>query len=185
MIAPTRVILDANVFVTSWTLDVLLTLADFGYFEPRWSEMILVEATEAICRLSGNASTGRVAGATRAYPGAMVAVSESDFRNIELPDPDDRHVVAAAIRGGCGYVVTYNLRDFPAIALEGLGVAAIHPDEFLTALAEEDPEGVADAVRSLVEAKRRPPRSMGLELQGLRNNGIVKFAAAIEGFLAE
>jgi len=49
----------------------------------------------------------------------------------ELPDPDDRHVPAAAIVGRCDVIVTQNLKDFPGTALEPYGMDVQHPDEFL------------------------------------------------------
>ena len=51
---------------------------------------------------------------------------------LELPDPDDRHVLAAAIRCGASVIVTRNLKDFPAETLSKYGIEAQHPDEFIS-----------------------------------------------------
>lgn len=53
MSRPVRALIDANVFVAAWTLDILLTLADRGAIEPVWSEAVLVEAREAVNRVHG------------------------------------------------------------------------------------------------------------------------------------
>ena len=62
--------------------------------------------------------------------GCLVTGYESLIPTLELPDPGDRHVLAAAIRVGADFIVTFNLKDFPEEALAPYGVEAIHPDEF-------------------------------------------------------
>lgn len=46
-----------------------------------------------------------------------------------LRDPNDDMVLEAAVAGGCGYVVTFNQRDFEPGA--HLGVRAVTPQKFL------------------------------------------------------
>jgi len=62
---------------------------------------------------------------------ALVTGYEELIDGLHLPDPDDRHVLAAAIRGRADVIVTCNLKDFPAGALKSYGIEAQHPDEFL------------------------------------------------------
>jgi hypothetical protein len=50
---------------------------------------------------------------------------------LSLPDPNDRHVLAAGIIGRCDVIVTQNLKDFPADVLASYGIDVQHPDEFL------------------------------------------------------
>ena len=50
---------------------------------------------------------------------------------LELPDENDRHVLAAAIRSGADAIVTTNLRDFPLIEASKYDVEVLHPDDFL------------------------------------------------------
>lgn len=181
MSRPARALIDANVFVAAWTLDILLTLADRGAIEPVWSEGVLVEAREAVNRVHGtNGGTRYIAAAERAFPYAMAVPVEEDFAGIVLPDPDDRHVVAAALAGGCDVIVTYNVKDFPADALAHLGLRALRPDDFLMEVAAADSDGTIAAVKSLVAVKKRPPRTMKEELAGLRANMLDKFACFIE-----
>jgi len=66
---------------------------------------------------------------------------------LDLPDPDGRHVLAAAIRAHAGDIVTYNIRDFPAESLKPYGIEAQHPDEFVTHLLDLSPDAVYAAVR--------------------------------------
>lgn len=181
MSRPVRVLVDANVFVATWTLDVLLTLADRGAVEPAWSEAVLDEARDAVNRVHGTDAGARyIAAAERAFPYAMAEPDEGGLAGVELPDPDDRHVVAAALAGGCDAIVTYNVRDFPEEALTPLGLRALRPDDFLMEVVAADPDGTVAAVRSLVAVKRRPPRTMEEELEGIRANKLGRFADFVE-----
>lgn len=115
-------------FVATWTLDVLLTLADRGAVDPVWSEAVLDEAREAVNRVHGTGVGVRyIAAAERAFPYAMVEPDEGNLAAVELPDPDDRHVVVAALAGGCDVIVTYNMRDFPEEALARWACAPCTP----------------------------------------------------------
>ena len=62
----------------------------------------------------------------------LVTGYEDLIASLSLPDPNDRHVLAAAIKGRTDVIVTLNLRDFPAERLDRWGIEAQHPDEFLT-----------------------------------------------------
>lgn len=178
-----RAFLDANVFVTAWTADVLLTLAERNLLKPHWTAEVMAEAERAIRRVysdSTDAPRRRLQAIDDAFPLAMTAIEEDDFGGIELPDPNDRHVVAGAVAAQCDVIVTYNLKDFPTYALEPLGIAAFHPDRLLFNLAQKEPATVRSAVKTLVGSKRRPPRSMEDELRGLRANGLTRFADLLE-----
>lgn len=142
---------------------------------------MLDEAREAVNRVHGtNGGARYIAAAVRAFPYAMAEPGEGDLSGVELPDPNDRHVFAAALAGGCDVIVTYNVKDFPEGALAPLGLRALRPDDFLMEVADADPDGTVAAVKSLIAVKRRPPRTMEEELEGLRTNMLCRFAAFIE-----
>ena len=75
-------------------------------------------------------------------PDCLVTGYESLIPTLSLPDPDDRHVLAAACTSGGRSIVTYNLDDFPASVLDQYWIEAVHPDEFITRLWDESPEAV-------------------------------------------
>ena len=111
-------------------------------------------------------------------PDFVVSGYERLIEGIELPDPDDRHVVAAAIRCQASAIVTYNLSDFPSDALEQFDLEAVHPDDFCSSLIEQSPGACVDLVHQQQAALRRPPiglaeltdrfENMGLPLTALR-----------------
>ncbi len=77
--------------------------------------------------------------------------------SLTLPDPGDRHVLAAAIRAGTEIIVTYNLRDFPADALTAYGIEARHPDEFVARLLDVAPAAVTAAAKHQRQGLRTAP----------------------------
>jgi len=74
-----------------------------------------------------------------------------------LPDPDDRHVLAAAICSGSQQIVTFNLRDFPSEVLQPYGLRAVHPDEFIEHLLDLNSEVVCEAIRRIRRRLANPP----------------------------
>jgi hypothetical protein len=70
---------------------------------------------------------------------ALVTGYEDLIPGLQLPDPDDRHVLAAAIRGHADVIVTINLRDFPSDSIGAFGIEAQHPDEFILHLLDLAP----------------------------------------------
>jgi hypothetical protein len=79
---------------------------------------------------------------------------------LNLPDPDDRHVLASALVVDADYIVTYNLKDFPQDQLDQYAVKAIHPDDFLCAMLKQDQNSVLDVIRTVVSSKDNPPCTM-------------------------
>jgi predicted nucleic acid-binding protein len=120
-------LLDTCVLVPSRARDVLLEAASTGVYRPQWSSEILAELDRTLRLLQ--AKRGMAPEETDAYlvrlvrqmetafPDALVTDWESLVDTVQLPDPDDRHVVAAARAGRADVIVTDNVADFPAGAL--------------------------------------------------------------------
>ncbi len=94
-----------------------------------------------------------------AVPDCIVEGYEALTGALTLPDPDDRHVLAAAIQGRANVIVTYNLADFPSETLATYGLEAQHPDEFVAHLIDLDDQIVLTAVRKMRANLRTPPVS--------------------------
>ena len=161
-------LLDANLFVPTWIIDPLLSLAEAGLCEPAWSARVMDEARLAIMEVRhvpDVRARGFLDAICRAFPMAMAEDWERFEPDVNLSDPNDGHVVAAARRAGAETIVTFNLKDFPADELSRYGLHAQSPDVFLTSVFDAHPEEAMDAMRRLVSSKRHPPRTMSEEIR--------------------
>ena len=158
-----RVLLDANVLVDAQVRDLFLRLAEADLIDVRWSAQILDETRRALVQRLGlhPASSDRLVELMqRAFPAAAVTGHEYLVDNLDLPDPDDRHVLAAAIHGECDLLVTENTRDFPDKSVEDADLRVITVDDALTSLAEEQREDIKEIVATQIAALRRPPSTV-------------------------
>jgi len=125
---------DACVLYPAPLRDLLMRLATTGLFAARWTEQIHDEWTSNLLKKRpelAEAIPRTVELMGRAVPDALITGHEPLIQGLVLPDPDDRHVLAAAIRAGAQLIVTFNLKDFPADTLAVFGIEAVHPDTFL------------------------------------------------------
>jgi hypothetical protein len=112
-----------------------------------------------------------------------VAKYESLIDGLTLPDPEDRHVLAAAIRAGAQVIVTWNLKDFPAEALGPYGIVAVDPDEFVVNLLDLAPAAIVSAVTEQAAALRNPPMSVGKLIEILLQQGLARTVARLRELL--
>ena len=101
---------------------------------------------------------------------------------IVLPDPDDRHVVAAAIRAGADGIVTYNLKDFPKETVFEFGIEAIHPDDFLLAQFHLNTGVFINAVKKMRLRLKNPPKSANELLDILGKQTLPQTIRALHDF---
>jgi len=106
---------------------------------------------------------------------AVVSGFDQHVNSLTLPDPDDRHVLAAAVKAKATTIVTLNLKDFPAATLAKHGIVAVHPDAFVVGLLKTDPDMVERAFVAQQQSLKNPPVSVGdllakLEKQGLKES---------------
>lgn len=108
-----------------------------------------------------------------ALPEAVVEDFEDRIESIELPDPDDRHVLAAALTAEVDVIVTANLKDFPARALSP-SMTAQSPDTFVGTLLNVDAEAVVAVIEVQAASLRNPPMTVEELLAGLAEVGLVE-----------
>ena len=170
-------LLDANVLYPAPLRDLLLHLAVRDLFSAKWTADIQREWIEALLRNEPHRERTALERTrdlmNRATRDCLVSGYEHLIPSISLPDPDDRHVLAAAIEGRCGVIVTKNLADFPEHVLARHGIVARHPDQFLCELLQAAPELFCAAVRKVRARLRRPEYSVGEYLDILARQGLV------------
>lgn len=100
---------------------------------------------------------------------------------VELPDQDDRHVLAAAIHSESSIIVTYNLKDFPKKVMYQYGIEAQHPDDFLVDLINSSPELVCLAVSRHRRSLKSPPKTVNEYLVTLEKQRLHNFVDKLRG----
>lgn len=129
-----KVLIDANVLFPTVLREIVLGWAGAGGFEPLWSARILEEWRRAAARLGARdeaLAESEIAVVNARFPDAMVASDPDIEARLSLPDPDDVHVLAAAVAAGAEAILTLNTKDFPTRVLSAEGILRRHPDEFL------------------------------------------------------
>jgi PIN domain len=178
-------VLDACVLVPVVLADTLLRVAEKGLYRPLWSERILTEAREAIEEIHpGIEVHKRFADMDAAFDDALVTGWEGLEAGIALPDQNDRHVVAAAIRGGAQAIVTANADDFPVATLGRFGLEAVHPDAFLLDQLDLSPPTVLQVIREQAAATRNPPLTRQDLVLLLSRAGVPGFADEIQRLMS-
>src|SRR5438270_8631436 len=140
---PVTAIYDANILYPAPLRDLFIRLAQAGLVQARWTEQIHDEWVRNVLKNNAQLSADRLARTrtlmNEAVRDCLVTGYEDLIASLSLPDPDDRHVLAAAIRAGAAVIVTYNLKDFPAETLARFDIEAQHPDDFLVSLLDQAP----------------------------------------------
>lgn len=153
-----KALLDACVLYPTVLREVLIGAARAGLYTPLWSARILEEWARATAKLGPAAETvarAEIIALRRDWPQAEVTVPEGAARRLWLPDPNDIHVLAAAIAGGADVIVTFNAADFPRGLLAEEGIARQDPDTLLLALHDRAPAAIGSICETVrAEAER-------------------------------
>ncbi len=177
-------IYDACVLYPAPLRDFLLRLAMTELFRARWTDRIHEEWIRNVLANRKDLTTKQLERTRqlmdRAVPECRVTDYEDLIDRLALPDPDDRHVLAAAIRCHAGVIVTFNLNDFPSDILGQYGIEAQHPDEFISHLLDLDPGAVCNAARQQRQALRNPTKSTEEFLDTLLRQGLAGTVAQLE-----
>ena len=175
-----RVVLDANVLYPAPLRDSLMHLTLTRAFQAHWTNQIHDEWTRNLKRVRPeitNAQLQRIRDLMNHHArDALVTGFEKRIRGLTLPDPDDRHVLAAAIHVSATHIVTFNLKDFPKSNLEPHGIRAIHPDAFLLEVLRSYPANTVLAVTRQWQSMKSPAVSLPELLVIFERQGLAKFA---------
>ena len=163
MIRKPRVVLDTNVLFHPGLRDFLLNIAIKKLYQPVWTAFIMHELYMSLRKTRSKLSRSKILRTIRAIEAffwwANVRLLDEDFKGLTLPDNDDVHVLAAAIKSRSSIIVTLNLRDFPKRILSKYVVEAQHLDVFCASLVRSHPGLVHEVFRKQVADLRRPSLS--------------------------
>lgn len=178
-------LLDACVLYPAPVRDLLIETANTSVYRARWSDDIHEEWMRNV--LADNPGIPPAALArTRdlmntAVQDALVTGYQEIIPTLTLPDPNDRHVLAAAIVGRADVIVTSNLKDFPAEILQPYGIEAQHPDEFLTHQRDLNHDRFLECVKRIRARLVNPPLTPDEYIASLRRCQLVLVADVLEG----
>jgi hypothetical protein len=180
-------IYDACVLYPAPLRDLLMHLALTDLFRAKWTDAIHDEWTRSVLEDRPDLTREQLE-RTRALMNihvrdCLVTNYEDLIPSLTLPDPDDRHVLAAAIRGRADVIVTFNLADFPPDALAHYGIEAQHPDDFILRLLDLAPGPVCAAVKRQRENLHNPPRSADELLATFESQGLPQTVARPREFI--
>ena len=165
--------------------DLLMWLALTRRFRARWPEQIQAEWSRNLLTkrpdLNKEHVTQTVTKMNEAVPDCLVSGYEHIIDQLQLPDPDDRHVLAAAIRSGAAAIVTINLKDFPKTVLAEFDIFAIHPDDFIMDLADLEPQVLERAAKLQRANLTNPAVDAEGFVETIRQQGLPQVA----GFLSD
>lgn len=153
----------------------MLSLAQTGLFRARWSEHVHTEWMNAVVKRRQDLTLDDLNPTRRAMDRSvldcLVTGYESFIETFDLPDPEDRHILAAAMVARANVIVTFNQQDFPEKVLSPLGIHTRHPDDFILDVEGIDSGAFVSAMRWDLNHYRKPPISFEDYVQQLRDAG--------------
>lgn len=165
------VLYDANVLWPAVLRDVLIRVAQTGLVQAKWTDEILGETFRTLKEKRPDLDPEKL-DRTRdlmnaAIADVLVTGYEQLVEALDLPDPDDRHVLAAAIKAKAQVIVTFNLEDFPDETMRLYEIEAKHPDDFLLDIFNLDGLALHRIVQAIADSWKNPPGEQADVLQGL------------------
>lgn len=182
------VVYDACVLYPSALRNLLIELAmpNYGLFQAKWTERIESEWLENLINNRPDLDPTKLRKTAQlmrtAVPDCMVKNYEKLEAGLKLPDPNDRHVLAAAIRSNSQAIITRNLKDFPKEVLAEFDIEAIHPDVFLINQFDLSDATVLDAMKNIRSRLRNPTFTASEYLEFLSADGITAFSQKLAEF---
>lgn len=173
-------VLDANVLYPAMLRDILLTLASSELYVARWTKHIEDEWTRHLKEdhPGSDAAVDRVAQKMReAIPDCLIEGYEPFIDSLELPDPDDRHVLAAGVVGHADVIVSSNTKDFPKEVLASYGLELHSPDEFVVNQLGLYPLRALDALKRMRQRWERPEMTAEEMVALMEKRGLAMTAA--------
>jgi len=178
------VVYDACVLYPASIRDLTVELARTGLLRAKWTARIHAEWIEGVLRDRPELDRARLERVAHLMNVAVLDCLVTGFEPLEaglisLPDPNDRHVLPAAIHCGAQEIVTFNLRDFPEALLHPYGIRAVHPDVFVEHLLDLNPEVVCEAIRRIRRRLINPQCSAEEVIANYERHGLAVSASIL------
>lgn len=179
---------DACVLYPAFLRDFLIRLAIHGrrqgVMRAKWTGRIHREWIRAVLRDKPDLPRGELQRTRQLMDQHVLGCRVHGYQRWEqrltLPDPDDRHVLAAALACVADVIVTFNTKDFPLDTLRPFGLTVVLPDSFVSQLMESGI--VVTAATEHRAALQRPPLSAAEYFDVLRRNGLPRTASLIQAY---
>ncbi|VAW43366.1 FIG00947528: hypothetical protein [hydrothermal vent metagenome] len=177
---------DACVLYPAPLRDILMHLALADLFRAKWSATIHEEWIRNVLKARPDLMREQLE-RTRSLmdthvQDCLVLEYEPLINSLKLPDPNDRHVLAAAIMGKADLIITFNLKDFPQTSLQPYSIEARHPDAFITGLIDIAPINVCTAVKRHRASLKSPHKSVTEYLDILERQGLSQTVAQLRAY---
>lgn len=180
-----KVVLDACVLYPAPVRDILLNLADQDLYDPKWSQEIEEEWLRNLLNNRPDLDKSRlertIKAMNRAFPEAMIENYEKLIEGLELPDKDDRHVLAMGIKCKADLIVTFNLRDFPKDYVSRFDIEVNDPDSFICRLIASEKELAFKGFENQLKSLKNPPKTREELLTTLQKCGLNKTSELFRG----
>jgi predicted nucleic acid-binding protein len=171
------VVYDACVLYPAPLRDFLVQLATTGIVRAKWTNLIHDEWIRNLLVKRPDVKAEQLDRVRRlmnkSVQDSLVTDFESLIPSLELPDPDDCHVLAAAIAAEADVIVTFNLKDFPARVLAEYGMKAQHPDIFISELIDRNPLEVMQAIAIIRSRLKNPPQTFESYMETLLKQELI------------
>lgn len=180
------VILDACVLFPAPLRDFLMHLALLDVFQARWTDEIHAEWIRNVLKIRPDL-TEKQLNRTKDLMNlhvrdCLVENYENLIDKISLPDENDRHVLATAIKAKAEIILTFNLRDFPNEILEKYNLKAISPDKLLVDLFDSNADNFNLAFERQLKSLKKPPKTADELLQILESQRLEKTIEKLRNF---
>ena len=180
---------DANVLYPAELRNLLMHLALIGVFRAKWSADVHEEWIRNLLMNRSDLTRAKLERTRqlmdKAAPDALVRGYEHLIPGLALPDPNDRHVLAASIRAGASVIVTCNLADFPPHVLGEFDIEAQHPDDFILHLLDLAPGLVAEAAEIHRTSLKNPSKSVDEFIDSLAAQGLTETASVLREYMVD
>ena len=178
-------LIDANVLYDAFLRSLLLRIHLKGGFQIKWTDEIQEEWVRNLIQNRQDLDSLKIRRIRElmesSAPDARVENYQHRIGGLSLPDPNDRHVLAAAIECNADCIVTFNLPDFPAVSVGAISV--MHPDAFLMNVYSAYPDEVLSGIIEHRSTLKNPPYTSIEYADKLLKLGLVRLSAAVKDLI--